>query len=1060
MPTVKLVIHRIIDSNGGEINYYYDDNYNLTKVVDQSGTIISEYVYNENNRIIKSEHSNISYDSNERISEILNDNGFLSEYNYSDNSVTISMSDGKSQVVTYNYSGMVTSVTDEKSDITEYFYDDNLNLLEVTQNGVIVAEHRYTENNMLSSSTDSAGDTVRYYYDDNNRLITEKATNYCIHYVYDDNNNIICKASVKEDCLDYYNYYSYNRDNLESYDIINYTYDSNGFLCSIVDYAKNTTVSYQYDVYGNVNEKIEKETDTETITSHYSYYYDSLNRLITERTLDSETIYTYDAAGRKLLSESENSIYRIVYDNYGRVVQEIDIDDYNAECDNLPNAYQDTKVGHRYYYNEDGELVKEINKYGLETDYFYSSVGTLAQKSFDIYDYYYLINGQCDRVEVNGETKIDYDYKITDSTRELSEDQYLDKVIYANGDSEERIYDSNGMIYSIYANNGEYAYYGLSQKLSSSEQLIFYNNDSDYVYTYYLTEDNNSFERKTAITNGNKQTLFYKKSIENDVTTVDETYFTTYNHRTVYNEATVSYISENASITYSNDSRENNSSEHIRNEGDTVLSTELSYDENSQTFTKLYNQNGFLFTNTYNYKGYITSDERNNYEYDDYGELVSTTGELNSSYTYDSRGNILTKTNETASSVFTYDSTQWKDQLTSVNGVCLTYDACGNLLSYGDNQYNWSHGKRLMSVTDGDNSYTYKYDENGIRIEKAVNGLKTRFNTINGTVVSQSNGTDTLYFQYSNGSPLGFVYNGVQYMYITNISGDVVGITDLCGNLIAEYSYDEWGKLLSIETAEENNAEQMALAELNPLRYRGYYYDNETQMYYLQSRYYNPEWCRFISADDFDYIDSNSKFSINAYAYCINSPLMYSDSFGNYTTENWFEAALRVLCISIEVDAITKTFETIVKSINTTFDLNIWFNGLPEVVQKTIADFSLFLVTAINTIWVKLLDTFSLEKLEEILEGFTFDKMCQVLIDKSISDCMSMFKALFDSIENLNKGEHKPYQVVIEFATDLIFIVLPVVYPSLSPIILYIGGIFATLTEQIIFDFDNGIYIR
>lgn len=113
------------------------------------------------------------------------------------------------------------------------------------------------------------------------------------------------------------------------------------------------------------------------------------------------------------------------------------------------------------------------------------------------------------------------------------------------------------------------------------------------------------------------------------------------------------------------------------------------------------------------------------------------------------------------------------------------------------------------------------------------------------------------------------------------LNDDVVGITDAEGNMIASYSYDEWGKLLSIETAEENNAEQLAVAEMNPFRYRGYYYDNETGMYYLQSRYYNPDLCRFISADDFDYINNNQIMNLNAYAYCVNNPVNYSDPLGN-----------------------------------------------------------------------------------------------------------------------------------------------------------------------------------
>ena len=109
----------------------------------------------------------------------------------------------------------------------------------------------------------------------------------------------------------------------------------------------------------------------------------------------------------------------------------------------------------------------------------------------------------------------------------------------------------------------------------------------------------------------------------------------------------------------------------------------------------------------------------------------------------------------------------------------------------------------------------------------------------------------------------------------------LVGITDAGGNLIARYSYDEWGKLLSIEQAEEDNEEQLSIAQLNPLRYRGYYYDTESGLYYINSRYYSPELCRFISSDDYSTIDSSNKHGLNAYSYCYNSPAAFSSTQGS-----------------------------------------------------------------------------------------------------------------------------------------------------------------------------------
>ena len=108
-----------------------------------------------------------------------------------------------------------------------------------------------------------------------------------------------------------------------------------------------------------------------------------------------------------------------------------------------------------------------------------------------------------------------------------------------------------------------------------------------------------------------------------------------------------------------------------------------------------------------------------------------------------------------------------------------------------------------------------------------------------------------MYFQYdTNGMPLGFIYNGVQYFYITNQMGDVIGIADDDGTALIAYIYDEWGQISQTSIVDEDNPVHIELANANPIRYRGYYYDNETGYYYLQSRYYDPGICRFINADD------------------------------------------------------------------------------------------------------------------------------------------------------------------------------------------------------------------
>lgn len=184
------------------------------------------------------------------------------------------------------------------------------------------------------------------------------------------------------------------------------------------------------------------------------------------------------------------------------------------------------------------------------------------------------------------------------------------------------------------------------------------------------------------------------------------------------------------------------------------------------------------------------------------------------------------------------------------------------------------------SITDGDNEYSYTYDENGIRTSKTVNGITTYYNTSDGVILSQTDGTNTMYFQYdTNGTPLGFIYNGTQYLYMTNQMGDVISITDAQGNELVEYEYDEWGKLILTRADTQLNE---SIANINPIRYRGYYYDTETGYYYLQSRYYDLSICRFISSDNIKMLlFSQSIFvGMNLFSYCNNSPTNNVDSQG------------------------------------------------------------------------------------------------------------------------------------------------------------------------------------
>ena len=867
-------ITSITDANGGIINYIYADG-NLIKVVDQANVIIGEYEYAEN-VLVKSGYNNIVRDDENRISEIRADNGYLTQYEYSDNTVTVTTSDEKSVYFSYNFRGNILTSTDEYGNETVYTYDNENRLIKTVCGNTTTNRLYYNNNGELVEKSNETG-TILYYYNEDGNLVRiydsfyssqDEATS--TYYVYDEFDNIIIQAKLDNlSNTDYPEEYSpdYNYEYVNQYEY------SNGLLVKTTDDNGNTTVN-TYDEYGN-NIKTTSTIiqDDETIISISQSTYDILNRLTFSKSDNSEISYLYDAAGRTLLTNADGSYQRTVYDNYGRVIQEITNSDYNPELDNLPNAYTDTSVGCRYIYDNDGNLVKEINELNIETDYVYSSVGTLYKKSFDIYDYYYQNNGSCDKIDINGRTIVDYDYKVTNSEISVADGQYINQTTYANGYTENYVVDNNGNVFKKYADNN--IYYSIS---SASEQIIIYNDNEIYQKNKISLADNSySYIKQT---NTSQNIFSYTVASDDNTQTITENHFGGEEYKTVVSENSTDYISPDYSFTYNVESNDDSSISNISSDSTVVLSSNINYNETENVLSKSYCINNREFSIIYDDEGNIISDGNNQYSYNEYGELISSNGLVNSAYTYDSRGNMLSKTVNGETTNFAYSNEQWQDQLTSVNGTLLEYDANGNLSSYGNTQYTWSHGIWLNSITSGDNIYSYKYDSNGIRASKTVNGVTTKFNTLDGKILAQYNNTDNIYFQYNNNTPIGFVLNDVQYFYITNLSGDIVGITDSSGNLIAEYSYDEWGKLLSITPAEENNAEQLSIAQTNPLRYRGYYYDNESGLYYLQSRYYSPDLCRFISADCFDYLNTSAELNMNAYIYCWNCPVVFDDIEG------------------------------------------------------------------------------------------------------------------------------------------------------------------------------------
>lgn len=261
------------------------------------------------------------------------------------------------------------------------------------------------------------------------------------------------------------------------------------------------------------------------------------------------------------------------------------------------------------------------------------------------------------------------------------------------------------------------------------------------------------------------------------------------------------------------------------------------------------------------------------YQYDYRGFLIKADNE---SYEYDGNGNI-TKKGETN---FVYD-TVIKDRLVSVGGITITYDSNNPLIptKYGSQSYTFE-GRRLSRLAFSNGYYDYVYNDQGLRIKKKdYRGITWNYVYDGDKLICETSPYGRLDFLYDeNGRLYGFIKDSTdKYLYIRDCLQNIIAISTISGEIVAKYSYDAWGKITSITETQSSS-----IGSLNPFRYKGYYYDSESGMYYCQSRYYVPDWGRFIQADTLEYLDPESINGLNLYAYCGNDPVNKYDPTGHF----------------------------------------------------------------------------------------------------------------------------------------------------------------------------------
>ena len=344
--------------------------------------------------------------------------------------------------------------------------------------------------------------------------------------------------------------------------------------------------------------------------------------------------------------------------------------------------------------------------------------------------------------------------------------------------------------------------------------------------------------------------------------------------------------------------------------GTRLASTGYTFGSSSRGFTYTYDAAGNISRIVTAGTSVPKAAQLKEYAYDAQGQLVS---EKNGSgttfgYAYDTAGNIRSITKDgTVTKSFGYTNPSWPDLLTSVTANGTTKDvlyegqsqtsdlpSSGNPITYyngKDYTFTWTKGRQLASAMVDGKQDSYTYDMSRVRSGKQVNTTSYQrtttytYTTLSGKVMRQQWGSKSLEFVYDDGNqPFAMIYNdgstSTLYYYVLNAQGDVIALLNADGTLAASYNYGAWGNYSVHDDKGAKITKASFIGHINPLRYRGYYYDRETRLYYLQSRYYDFANCRFINADGVVTTNVAEFLECNMFAYCTNNPINFSDEDG------------------------------------------------------------------------------------------------------------------------------------------------------------------------------------
>ncbi len=745
----------------------------------------------------------------------------------------------------------------------------------------------FTEEEVSNEETETAGDGSYKY---NNGIIESYTdeTGVVYNYTYDAYGNVISVLN-SQDNGDRYAYYEVDSDGDGIKD---------KFYIKSETYEDGTSYSYTY----HSNWEVKTETVTENgITTVSEYNSDGIliKETITENGTQTVYNYTYDSKNN-LLTKKKNGM---IVEQY-----EYSYPDFNFDgtSDSTLVTYEKLEDGteNTYtYYSQTSVLSSLVSSKGGSTvTYNYNEDGTVSSVNHNGFTYYYSYDafGNVTDVKVGTQSLAAKTYSNVSKAQT--------STVYGNGASESYSYNLYGELTEKTLSNGG----SFSWKYDSLGNLIYEKDNVNSQKTYYHYDEKGRFygEKVNSTVNSNA----YANELYSDMNTLDDEGNVTKNSLSAggdsYSTSYSYHENGNAVSTTISSSRKIN---YTFDDYKLIARTTTTTTPINETF--IYGDNGnvtqhVIGSDTYGYayddNGNITQITKNgvvrqSYVYDANNQLIRE-NDLDANktiiYTYDNGGNITnrkeyaytTGTVGTATDTisYAYDST-WKDKLTSYDGQSITYDVIGNPVNYMGATIDW-FGRQMQSYSKGNTSITYKYDSDGLRTQKVVNGIQYDYYYVDGQLRYEKKGDEyEIIYRYNNDGTLASVTRNrfsdgkTDILYaVTNTRGDVIELRSGSGAVNTVYTYDSWGKIISITNASGTALASTNLGVQNSIRYRGYVYDTETGLYYLKSRYYDPETGRFLNADDVDFIGaSGTVLSYNAFAYCENNAIGNADYSGN-----------------------------------------------------------------------------------------------------------------------------------------------------------------------------------